>query len=125
MLLPAVESNALLQMGQGSSGITLHKQGCPHNPSCLDEEGGITRDGEVQLFRPGIENIIERRGVPVIPIALTGLWGSWFSRQSGGGLRKIPGRLWARIESRARSSSARRLWVGTMAETVAVTWRQF
>ncbi len=67
---------------------------------CIFPEGGITRDGEIQNFRPGIEKIIERRPVPVIPIALGGIWGSWFSRQSGGGLRKIPGRLWAKVDVR-------------------------
>ncbi|MCH6549594.1 MAG: MFS transporter [Proteobacteria bacterium] len=67
---------------------------------CLFPEGGISTDGEIQRFRPGIEKIIERRGVPVIPIALGGLWGSWFSRRSGGGLRKIPGRLWAKVNVR-------------------------
>jgi 1-acyl-sn-glycerol-3-phosphate acyltransferase len=67
---------------------------------CIFPEGGITKDGEIQRFRPGIERIIERRAVPVIPIALGGIWGSWFSRQQGGGLRKIPGRLWARVNVR-------------------------
>jgi 1-acyl-sn-glycerol-3-phosphate acyltransferase len=67
---------------------------------CIFPEGGITRDGEIQRFRSGIERIIERRPVPVIPIALCGIWGSWFSRQSGGGLRKIPGRLWAEVTVR-------------------------
>jgi len=67
---------------------------------CIFPEGGITRDGEIQHFRPGVERIIERRAVPVIPIALGGIWGSWFSRQTGGGLRKIPGRLWARVSVR-------------------------
>jgi len=70
------------------------------NVVCIFPEGGITRDGEVQPFRPGIERIIERRSVPVIPVALAGLWGSWFSRQSGGGLRKIPGKLLARVDVR-------------------------
>ncbi len=70
------------------------------NLVCLFPEGEITRDGEIQAFRPGIEKIIERRAVPVIPLALAGLWGSWFSRQQGGGLRKIPGRLFARVEVR-------------------------
>ncbi len=67
---------------------------------CIFPEGGITRDGEIQKFRPGIEKIIERRPVPVIPIALGGIWGSLFSRQSGGGLRKFPGRLWAKVSVR-------------------------
>ena len=70
------------------------------NLVCIFPEGGITRDGEIQTFRRGIEKIIERRPVPVIPIGLGGLWGSWFSRQSGGGLRKIPGRLLARVDVR-------------------------
>lgn len=64
---------------------------------CIFPEGGITRDGHVQRFRPGIEKIIERRAVPVIPVALGRLWGSWFSRRRDGALRKIPGRLFARV----------------------------
>ena len=67
------------------------------NLVCIFPEGGITRDGHVQRFRPGIEKIIARRPVPVIPVAIGRLWGSWFSRHSGGGLRKLPGRLFARV----------------------------
>lgn len=66
----------------------------------LFPEGAITRDGEIQRFRPGIEKIVERTPVPVIPVALSGLWGSWFSRQAGGGIRKLPGKLFARIDIR-------------------------
>ncbi len=48
-------------------------------------EGGITRDGTLQPFKGGIMKILERAqqdGVapPVIPMALTNLWGSFFSR---------------------------------------------
>jgi 1-acyl-sn-glycerol-3-phosphate acyltransferase len=67
------------------------------NVVCIFPEGAITRDGEVARFRPGIEKIIARRPVPVVPVALGRLWGSWFSRRSSGGLRKIPGRLFARV----------------------------
>jgi 1-acyl-sn-glycerol-3-phosphate acyltransferase len=67
------------------------------NIVCIFPEGGITRDGEIQRFRPGIEKIIARRAVPVVPVALGRLWGSWFSRRESGGLRKIPGRLFARV----------------------------
>lgn len=67
------------------------------NIVCIFPEGGITRDGEIQRFRPGIEKIIARRAVPVIPVALGRLWGSWFSRRKGGGIRKLPGRLFARV----------------------------
>ncbi len=70
------------------------------NLICIFPEGGITHDGEIQPFRPGIEKIIARRAVPVIPIGLGGLWGSWFSRRKTGGLRRIPGRLFAKINVR-------------------------
>ena len=48
-------------------------------------EGGITKDGELQEFKGGIMKILEdakAQGVepPVIPMALTNLWGSYFSR---------------------------------------------
>ena len=39
-------------------------------------EGGITRDGELQPFKGGIMKILERRPVPVVPVALQNLWGS-------------------------------------------------
>jgi 1-acyl-sn-glycerol-3-phosphate acyltransferase len=67
------------------------------NVVCIFPEGGITRDGEIARFRPGIEKIIKRRPVPVVPASLGRLWGSWFSRRHDGGLRKIPGRLFARV----------------------------
>jgi 1-acyl-sn-glycerol-3-phosphate acyltransferase len=67
------------------------------NIVCIFPEGGITRDGEIQRFRPGVEKIIARRAVPVVPVSLGRLWGSWFSRRKGGGVRKIPGRLFARV----------------------------
>ena len=67
------------------------------NIVCIFPEGGITRDGEIQRFRPGIEKVIRNRPVPVIPVALCHLWGSWFSRRKGGGVRVIPGRLFAKV----------------------------
>ncbi len=67
------------------------------NIVCIFPEGGITRDGEIQRFRPGIEKILERRPVPVVPVALGRLWGSWFSRNRSGGLRTMPGRLLQRV----------------------------
>lgn len=67
------------------------------NVVCIFPEGAITRDGDIQRFRPGIEKIIRRRPVPVVPAALGRLWGSWFSRRQGEGIRKLPGRLFARV----------------------------
>ncbi len=46
-------------------------------------EGRITEDGEIQRFRAGITRIVERTPVPVVPMALTGLYGSFFSRHGG------------------------------------------
>lgn len=43
-------------------------------------EGAITRDGELQPFKGGVMKILERRPVPVVPVALQNLWGSYFSR---------------------------------------------
>ena len=46
-------------------------------------EGRITDNGEICTFRPGVTRILERDPVPVIPLALQGLWGSFFSRKNG------------------------------------------
>jgi len=46
-------------------------------------EGRITDTGEMYPFRGGIRRIIERTPVPVVPMALRGLWGSFFSRSAG------------------------------------------
>jgi 1-acyl-sn-glycerol-3-phosphate acyltransferase len=53
-------------------------------------EGGITRDGTLQEFKGGIMKILERQPVPVIPMALTNLWGSFFSRVEQGGAMVRP-----------------------------------
>ena len=46
-------------------------------------EGAITATGDIAPFRPGVTRILERDPVPVIPLALQGLWGSFFSRKDG------------------------------------------
>jgi len=46
-------------------------------------EGRITDTGELYPFRGGIRRILDRTPVPVVPIALQGLWGSFFSRKDG------------------------------------------
>ena len=47
-------------------------------------EGGITVDGRLQPFKGGVARIVAARPVPVIPMALVGLWGSFFSRVERG-----------------------------------------
>ena len=51
---------------------------------CIFPEGGITRDGTLQPFKAGVMKILARRPVPVVPVALRNLWGSYFSRIEGG-----------------------------------------
>ena len=51
-------------------------------------EGSITRSGELERFRPGVTRILEANPVPVIPMALCGLWGSFFSRKDGAAMSK-------------------------------------
>ena len=62
---------------------------------CIFPEGGITRDGTVQEFKGGIMKILERTTqqgttVQVVPMALTNLWGSFFSRVEQGGAMVRP-----------------------------------
>jgi 1-acyl-sn-glycerol-3-phosphate acyltransferase len=51
-------------------------------------EGRITDTGELYPFRPGIKRILEADPVPVVPMALRGLWGSFFSRKDGAAMSK-------------------------------------
>ncbi len=46
---------------------------------CIFPEGSITRTGEIQEFKRGLEFVLMKNSVPVIPIALKGLWGTFFS----------------------------------------------
>ncbi|MFJ2993564.1 MFS transporter [Pandoraea sp. NPDC087047] len=50
---------------------------------CIFPEGKLTASGDLQVFRQGVQRIIERSPVPVVPMALRGLWGSFFSRLGG------------------------------------------
>ncbi|CAH1526550.1 Lysophospholipid transporter LplT / 2-acylglycerophosphoethanolamine acyltransferase [Vibrio owensii] len=65
---------------------------------CIFPEGRLTSNGELSEFRPGVEKILKRTPVPVIPMALKGLWGSFFSHKNGHALTKRPTRFWSRIE---------------------------
>ncbi|WP_340638253.1 1-acyl-sn-glycerol-3-phosphate acyltransferase [Salinicola tamaricis] len=70
---------------------------------CHDEvvmifpEGRLTPDGEVHAFRRGLELVLARNPVPVVPAALGGLWGSWTSNCGGKALTKWPRRVRARV----------------------------
>ena len=61
-------------------------------------EGALTADGDIATFRSGVERIIAASPVPVIPMALQGLWGSLFSRRDSFlGRSRLPRRFWSRI----------------------------
>jgi hypothetical protein len=60
-------------------------------------EGRLTSDGAIAGFRPGIERIVARNPVPVVPMALNGLWGSFFSRMGGRAFSRVPRRLGSRL----------------------------
>jgi 1-acyl-sn-glycerol-3-phosphate acyltransferase len=67
---------------------------------CIFPEGTITRDGNLGPFRRGIERILADNPVPVIPAALGGMWGSFFSRRYGRAMSKPFRRFWSRISLR-------------------------
>jgi 1-acyl-sn-glycerol-3-phosphate acyltransferase len=50
---------------------------------CIFPEGKLTRTGDMSEFKGGIAKIVERSQVPVIPMALRGLWGSILTRDPG------------------------------------------
>ena len=55
-------------------------------------EGALTSDGEMHAFRPGVERMLADTPVPVVPMALSGLWGSFFSRSyEGRAMRRLRG----------------------------------
>ncbi len=67
-------------------------------------EGALTKDGQIAPFKSGVEKILARaaaRGqvVPVVPMALRGMWASmWSHRDSRLGRMRVPRRLRARVE---------------------------
>ncbi|KHD26648.1 acyl-phosphate glycerol 3-phosphate acyltransferase [Vibrio caribbeanicus] len=68
---------------------------------CIFPEGRLTSDGDMNEFMRGMDLILRRSPVPVIPMALKGLWGSYFSRSKGRAFKGLPTRFWSRIEIEA------------------------
>jgi len=71
---------------------------------CIFPEGALTKDGEIAPFKSGVERILERaraagRPVPVIPLALRGMWTSMWSRRDDRLRRmRVPRRFRAHVE---------------------------
>ena len=67
---------------------------------CIFPEGRLTKNGEIAAFRPGMLRILKETPVPVVPLALSGLWNSMFSRKYGPIWNRWPRRFWPRITLR-------------------------
>lgn len=67
-------------------------------------EGRLTADGEIATFKAGVERVLQTRPVPVIPMALRGMWASMWSRRGAQseagrmGLMRMPRRFRAHVE---------------------------
>ncbi|MCY9801991.1 MFS transporter [Vibrio scophthalmi] len=68
---------------------------------CIFPEGHLTSSGEIEEFMRGMDIILRRSPVPVIPMALKGLWGSYFSRYKGHACKGRPTRFWSKVEIEA------------------------
>ena len=74
---------------------------------CIFPEGALTRDGALQPFKGGVIKILEQQPVPVVPLALHNLWGSFFSHAEGAPLQRPFRRgLFSRVALSARPALA-------------------
>ena len=74
--------------GEGSESVTESLQMAKEQLQndhvvCIFPEGKITRDGEMNEFRPGFETVMAGLDCPVIPVYLSNVWGRIIS--PGGG----------------------------------------
>lgn len=60
---------------------------------CIFPEGGISRSGQLQGFKPGLMKVLQGVDVPIVPVYLDGLWGSIFSFERGRFFWKWPKRV--------------------------------
>lgn len=67
------------------------------NLVCIFPEGRLTPDSEIGEFRAGMMRILKDTPVPVVPLALTGLWDSMFSRKYKSVWQRRPRRFWPKI----------------------------
>ena len=64
---------------------------------CIFPEGKLTVDGNMNIFRPGMTRILNETPVPVVPMAISGLWTSMFTRAAKAIWRRLPRKLFAKI----------------------------
>jgi 1-acyl-sn-glycerol-3-phosphate acyltransferase len=87
-IAPAREDSALKERAFEEAAAALRNG----EVICIFPEGKITDTGDLNRFRPGLQRILEQAPVPVVPMALRGLWGSFFSRSyRGKAMRRLRG----------------------------------
>ena len=78
-IAPAKEDPWLMERAYVDIAQALHEG----DLVCIFPEGKLTSTGEMNEFKGGVKKIIDRSPVPVIPMALRGLWGSTLTRAEG------------------------------------------
>ncbi len=80
-------------------------------------EGALTQNGEIAAFKSGVEKILARRPVPVVPMALKNMWTSMWSKRDGKLKQmRVPRRFRARIEVAADAPIDGRIATADMLE---------
>lgn len=85
---------------------------------CIFPEGMITRDGQMNEFKPGMLKILARNPVDVVPIGIRGLWGSYFSFRYGKSFLKIPKHWFAKVEIEAGTPMSPSMHIDAMRDEV-------
>ncbi len=93
-IAPAKEDPALLERAYDEVAAALEAG----NLVGIFPEGKITDTSDLNPFRSGVKRIIDRTPVPIIPLALRGLWGSFFSRRGGKVMSRLPTKIFYKIE---------------------------
>lgn len=78
-ILPAKDNPEVMQKALDAAAEALENG----ELVCIFPEGRLTTTGDMSEFKGGIKKIIDRTPVPVIPMALRGLWGSMLTKQKG------------------------------------------
>lgn len=81
---------------------------------CIFPEGKLTTNGEIDEFKGGVAKILAQDPVPVIPMALRGLWGSFFSHKDSSAMSRLPRRFWSKVELVAGDAIAPELAQATL-----------
>ena len=61
----------------------IHAALAAGEPVAVFPEGGVSTDGDMRPFQPWLDHVLAGASAPVVPLALSGLWGSLFSQRHG------------------------------------------